>query len=55
MTAKWWSRRIDDQDSLKRVRPVPRTLFMMPTLSIITGTTGWFLAKDLSLLDVPWP
>jgi hypothetical protein len=27
----------------------------MPTLSIITGTTGWFLAKDLGLLDVPWP
>ena len=55
MTAKWWSRRIDNQDSLKRVRPVPRTLFLMPTLSIITGTTGWFLAKDLGLLDVPWP
>jgi hypothetical protein len=27
----------------------------MPTLSIITGTTGWFLAKDLGFLDVPWP
>src|SRR5215467_15218058 len=26
-------------------RLVPRTLFLMPTLSIITGTTGWFLAK----------
>ena len=37
------------------VRLVPRTLFQMPTLSIITGTTGWFLAKDLGLLDVPWP
>jgi hypothetical protein len=37
------------------VRLVPRTLFLMPTLSIITGTTGWFLAKDLGLLDVPWP
>ena len=22
----------------------PRTLFLMPTLSIITGTTGWYLA-----------
>jgi hypothetical protein len=32
------------------VRLVPRTLFLMPTLSIITGTTGWFLAKDLGLL-----
>jgi hypothetical protein len=37
------------------VRLVTRTLFLMPTLSIITGTTGWFLAKDLGLLDVPWP
>src|SRR5271157_6427970 len=37
------------------VRLVPKTLFLMPTLSIITGTTGWFLAKDLGLLDVPWP
>jgi len=37
------------------VRLVPRTLFLMPTLSIITGTTGWFLAGDAGLLDVPWP
>jgi len=37
------------------IRLVPKTLFLMPTLSIITGTTGWFLAKDLGFLDVPWP
>jgi hypothetical protein len=37
------------------VRLVPRTLFLMPTLSIITGTTGWFLAEDVGLFDVPWP
>src|SRR5271157_1564297 len=37
------------------VRLVPKTLFLMPTLSIITGTTGWYLARDLGLLDVPWP
>ena len=37
------------------VRLVPKTLFLMPTLSIITGTTGWYLAKDLGFLDVPWP
>ena len=37
------------------VRLVPRTLFLMPTLSIITGTTGWFLVGDVGLLDVPWP
>src|SRR6266851_2680402 len=37
------------------VRLVPKTLFLMPTLSIITGTSGWFLASDLGLLDVDWP
>ena len=37
------------------IRLVPKTLFLMPTLSIITGTTGWFLAKDLGYLDLPWP
>jgi hypothetical protein len=37
------------------LRLMPKTLFLMPTLSIITGTTGWFLAKDLGFLDVPWP
>jgi hypothetical protein len=37
------------------IRLVPKTLFLMPTLSIITGTTGWFLARDLGFLDVAWP
>ena len=37
------------------IRLVPRTLFLMPTLSIITGTTGWFLAEDGGLLYVSWP
>lgn len=37
------------------VRLVPKTLFLMPTLSIVTGTAGWFLAKDLGFLDVAWP
>jgi hypothetical protein len=37
------------------VRLVPRTLFLMPTLAIIAGTTGWFLAEDLGFLDAPWP
>jgi uncharacterized membrane protein len=36
-------------------RLVPRTLFLMPTLSIITGTTGWFLAKDLGFTELAWP
>src|SRR6202049_2518286 len=37
------------------IRLVPKTLFLMPTLSAITGTTGWVFAKDLGLLDVGWP
>jgi hypothetical protein len=37
------------------VRLVPRTLFLMPTLAIITGTSGWYLAEDLGYLDLPWP
>ena len=37
------------------VRLVPKTLFLMPTLSIITGTTGWYLAKALGYLDTPYP
>jgi hypothetical protein len=34
---------------------VPRTLFLMPTLAIITGTAGWFLAVALGFTDLPWP
>ncbi len=37
------------------VRLVPRTLFLMPTLAIITGTSGWYLARDLGFLDLDWP
>jgi len=37
------------------MRLVPRTLFLMPTLAIITGTTGWFHAKQLGFLEAPWP
>jgi len=37
------------------IRLVPKTLFLMPTLSIITGTTGWFLSKQLGFLDLGWP
>ena len=28
------------------LRLTPRTLFLMPTLAIVTGTTGWYLAED---------
>lgn len=37
------------------LRLVPRTLFLMPTLAIITGTAGWYLAVDLGFTDLPWP
>ena len=34
---------------------VPRTLFLMPTLAIITGTAGWYLAVALGFTALPWP
>jgi len=37
------------------LRLTPRTLFLMPTLGIITGTAGWFLASDLGFTALPWP
>jgi hypothetical protein len=37
------------------VRLVPKTLFLMPTLAIITGTSGWYLAKQLGYFDLAWP
>lgn len=33
------------------LRLMPRTLFLMPALSIVTGTTGWFLAGRLGYLS----
>ena len=37
------------------LRLTPRTLFLMPTLATITGTTGWYLAVQLGYLALPWP
>jgi uncharacterized membrane protein len=37
------------------LRLTPRTLFLMPTLAIVTGTTGWYVAQDLGFLGLPWP
>jgi hypothetical protein len=37
------------------LRLTPRTLFLMPTLAIITGTTGWYLTVQLGFLALPWP
>jgi hypothetical protein len=34
---------------------IPRTLILMPTLSAITSTTGWFLAVRLGFLDLGFP
>jgi len=37
------------------VRLTPVTLFLLPTLSVITGTSGWFLAVHLGFTQMPWP
>jgi uncharacterized membrane protein len=37
------------------LRLVPRTLFLMPTLAIITGTSGWYLAEARGFTELPWP
>jgi hypothetical protein len=34
---------------------IPRTLVLMPTLSAVTSTAGWFLAVRLGFLDVSYP
>jgi hypothetical protein len=33
----------------------PRTLFLMPTVSIVAGTSGWFLAVQLGYTALGWP
>ena len=33
----------------------PKTLFLMPAVSIIGGTTGWYLAVHLGYAALPWP
>ena len=34
---------------------IPRTLVLMPTLSIITSTAGWYLAVRLGFMQVGYP
>lgn len=34
---------------------IPRTLVLMPTLSVITSTSGWFLAVRMGYLDLGYP
>jgi hypothetical protein len=36
-------------------RLMPRMVFLMPTLSTITGTAGWFLAKQSGYLEMDYP
>ncbi len=37
------------------LRLTPRTLFLMPALAVITGTTGWTMAEYLGFTTLPWP
>jgi uncharacterized membrane protein len=37
------------------LRLTPRTLFLMPTLAVITGTTGWYLAQQMGFTTMDWP
>src|SRR5579871_6024451 len=36
-------------------RLMPKMLFLMPTLAAVTGTAGWFLAKEMGFLDLAYP
>ena len=36
-------------------RLTPRTLFLMPAISIVSGTSGWFLAVALGYTALDWP
>ncbi len=37
------------------LRITSRTLLLLPTLAIATGTSGWFHARQLGFLDMAWP
>ena len=37
------------------LRLTPRTMFILPGLAIVTGTTGWYLARDMGYLAMDWP
>ena len=49
--------RVIDLPARKAVllRLTPQTLFLMPTLAIITGTTGWYLAQEMGFTLLNWP
>lgn len=49
-------RRLDLSARREIVRQLtPKTLFLMPTISIISGTTGWFMAVQLGYTALDWP
>jgi len=49
-------RRVDVSVRREIVRRLtPRTMFLMPTVSIIAGTSGWFLAVKLGYTALAWP
>lgn len=37
------------------LRLMPKTVFLLPTLSILTGTAGWFNARALGYFELGWP
>jgi hypothetical protein len=37
------------------LRLMPRMLFLMPTLAIVGGTSGWFLGQQLGFFDLDYP
>lgn len=37
------------------IRLTPVTLFLLPALSALTGTAGWFLAVRIGFTQLPWP
>jgi len=37
------------------IKLIPRMLFLMPSLAIITGTAGYVLAKRLGFLEIGYP
>jgi hypothetical protein len=37
------------------LRLMPKMLFLLPTLATITGTAGWYHARQIGLLDVGYP
>lgn len=49
-------RRVDIPVRREMVRRLtPKTLYLFPAISIISGTTGWYLAVQLGYTALPWP